>query len=247
MISWREEGVLLAARRQGEAHAVIEVLTEARGRHAGLVHGGASRRMAATLQPGAQLDLSWRARLPEALGTFTVEPVRGRAAALLGDGLALAALGSATALLLFALPEREPHPRLYRATQVLFDALGGAEEAAWLTLYLEWEALLLEETGFGLDLGACAVTGRAEDLAYVSPRTGRAVSRGAAAGWEARLLPLPPALRGAAGEAAAVAEALGVIGWFLERRLAPALGERPLPEARARFLSALARRAMRGA
>lgn len=240
-MEWREEGVLLSVRRHGENAAIIEVFTEARGRHAGVVPGGASRRTAPHLQPGAQLVLGWRARLAEHIGTFAVEPIRPRAAALLADPPALAALAAVCALVAAALPERDPHPGLYRATTALLDALG--ELPDWPRAYLAWEVRLLEELGFGLDLSACAVTGAREDLAFVSPRTGRAVSRAGAGPWADRLLPLPPCLTGAPPvDAAELAAALGVTGHFLDRHLAPARGGRPLPAARSRLLALLAAR-----
>lgn len=242
-MEWQDEGVLLSLRRHGESAAIIEVLTAAHGRHAGVVRGGASRRMAPWLQPAAQLALVWRARLDSHLGAFTVELVRPRAAAVLGDPPALAALGAVTALLSFALPERLPCPALYRESAALLDAVaGGAPD--WPARYLRWELLLLQETGYGLDLSTCAVTGAAEGLAYVSPRTGRAVSREGAGPWAPRLLPLPPMLLGAeAGTAREVLAGLATTGHFLERRLAAALGERPLPAARARLIGLLAAQA----
>ena len=243
MIEWSGEGTLLSVRRQGEAHALIEVLTEAHGLHAGLVRGGGSRRVAPTLQPGAQLALSWRARIEEHLGAFAVEPIRSRAAQVMGDRLALPALNAVCALLVFGLPERAPHPRLYHATQALLDALG--TDPGWPTAYLAWERLLLEETGFGLDLSACAVTGAEDGLAYVSPRTGRAVTESGAGGYAGRLLPLPDVLMGGQGDLADVLEGLRVTGHFIEAHLAPALGDRPPPEARGRLVSALAREVAR--
>ncbi len=243
MIEWSAEGVLLSVRRQGEAHALIEVLTEGHGLHAGLVRGGGSRRVAPILQPGAQLALSWRARLDEHLGAFTVEPIRSRAAQVMGDRLALPALNAVCALLVFALPERAPHPRLYHASRALMDALG--TDPSWPLAYLAWERLLLEEAGFGLDLSSCAVTGSTDALAYVSPRTGRAVSEAGAGAYADRLLPLPAALMGAKGDLRDVLDGLRVTGHFIEAHLAPALGERPPPEARARLLGALGREAAR--
>lgn len=233
--------MLLAMRRHGESGAIAEVLTEGRGRHAGLVRGGGGRRMAPILQPGAQLDVTWRARLEEHLGTFAVEPVRGRAAALMGDRAGLAGLAAVTALAAFALPERQACPAFYRQTVAVLDLIGQAE--VWPLAYLRWEVALLAETGYGLDLSICAATGAREDLAFVSPRSGRAVSRQGAGAWADRLLPLPAALRGeGAGELREVRAGLETTGHFLERRLAPALGDRPLPTARARLLEALARR-----
>lgn len=238
MIEWEGEGALLTVRRQGEAHAIIEVLTEPHGLHAGLVRGGASRRTAPLLQPGAQLALTWRARIEEHLGAFTVEPIRSRAARVMGDRAALAGLNAICALLVFALPERAAHPRLYRATVTLLDALG---DPGWPAAYLAWERLLLEETGYGLDLSECAVTGTTEGLAHVSPRTGRAVSRTGAVGYEDRLLPLPHVLRGGMGTPEDVLAGLGTTGHFLRTHLAPALGDRPIPEARTRLVDALRR------
>lgn len=242
-MEWRDEGAVLSVRRHGESSAIVEAFTERHGRHAGVVRGGSSRRIAPLLQPGAQLQFIWRARLDEHIGTFTVEPVKSRAAAVMGDRLALAALNSVTALLAFTLPEREPQPLMYRRSMALLDMLGESE--VWPLAYLRWEMALLEETGFGLDLSGCAVTGSREDLVYVSPRTGRAVSREGAGAWADRLLPLPLCLLGQGpGSMAEIADGLRTTGHFLHHRLAPALGDRPLPAPRQRFVDALARTAV---
>lgn len=218
MMEWRDEGALLSVRRHGESSAIIEVFTAAHGRHAGVVRGGASRKIAPILQPGAQLDLTWKARLDEHMGAFTVEPLRSRTA-LLGDRLGLAGLNAICAMLHVTLPEREPHSTLWQESMVLLDAL---DRPGWPPAYLRWEMRLLEETGFGLDLTRCAVTGSREDLAFVSPKTGRAVSSGAAGGWADRLFPLPLALLGQ-GPASAeeVRQGLAITGHFLGRELAP--------------------------
>ncbi|MFN4193822.1 MAG: DNA repair protein RecO [Tabrizicola sp.] len=237
-MDWRDEGVILAMRPHGETAAIIEVLTAGHGRHAGVVRGGASRRMAPVLQPGTGVRLDWRARLDEHLGVFAVEPVQSRAH-LLDDRLALAGLMSACALLRAALPEREPHPGLWPETLMLFDALGAE---GWTATYLRWELRLLEELGFGLDLTACAVTGARQGLAYVSPRTGRAVTRAGAGDWADRLLPLPPALAGTGPMGAEdLAQGLRLTGHFLDRGLRPVLQDRPLPEARSRLVDLIAR------
>ncbi|WP_290686003.1 MULTISPECIES: DNA repair protein RecO [unclassified Haematobacter] len=236
MMDWQDEGILLAIRPHGESAAIIQVLTAGHGLHAGVVHGGGSRRMAPVLQPGAQLVLHWRARLDQHLGSFAVEPLRERAGALFGDRAALAALASISALLVYALPEREPHPALYAATETLFDRLSAP---GWEADYLRWEVTLLAEMGFGLDLGRCAVTGEAEGLAYVSPRTGRAVTRAAAGEWADRLLPRPEALVAGPVDAAGLAAGLLTTGHFMERWLAEELVGRPLPEARRRLVALL--------
>lgn len=228
-------------RRHGESSAIIDVFTEKHGRHAGVVRGGASRRMAPVLQPGAQLDVTWRARLEDHLGSYHAEPLRSRAAAALSGRLALAGLNAVTALLAFCLPEREPHPDLYVRSERLLDLL--EHEDLWPLAYLQWELALLEEVGFGLDLSACAVTGRLAGLAFVSPKTGRAVSREGAGEWADRLLPLPPVLlgQGDAGDTE-ILQALRTTGYFLETHLAPSLGSHPLPEARGRLMDLLSRR-----
>ncbi|MEQ5827138.1 DNA repair protein RecO [Sulfitobacter sp. NFXS29] len=239
-MEWRDQGILLSARRHGETSAIIEVFTPAQGRHAGIVRGGTSRKIAPSLQPGAQLDLAWRARLEDHIGAFTVEPLRSRAAVAMQDRLALAGLNAVTALLSFCLPEREPHPALYLRTETLLDMLGQGD--VWPLAYLKWELRLLEEMGYALDLESCAVTGVSEELIYVSPKTGRAVSAKGAGEWADRLLPLPAVLRGGAGSDAEIAQGLVTTGHFLTAHLARDLGGKPLPEARARFIDAFSRR-----
>ncbi|MCD9149421.1 DNA repair protein RecO [Pseudophaeobacter flagellatus] len=240
-MEWRDHGILLSCRRHGETAVIIDVFTEDHGRHAGIVHGGASRKKAPVLQPGAQLDLLWRARLEDHLGSYQAESLRSRAAAALSGRLALAGLNAVTGLLGFCLPERAPYRDLYKQTEQLLDLMG--QDDLWPLAYLKWELTLLETMGFGLDLSACAVSGRNEDLAYISPKTGRAVSRQDAGQWVNRLLPLPPVLRGeGTGPDNEVAQGLRTTGYFLEMHLAPSLGNRPLPEARGRFMDAFARR-----
>ena len=239
-MEWRGQGILLSVRRHGESAAIIDVFTEAQGRHAGVVRGGTSRKIAPILQPGAQLDVSWRARLEDHIGTYQVELVRSRAATAMAGRLALAGLNAVTGLLAFALPEREAHPALYRETERLLDLMG--QDEVWSLAYLRWEMRLLEETGFGLDLSSCAATGAREGLVFVSPKSGRAVSKAGAGEWADRMLPLPSCLRGE-GPApdAEVAEALRVTGYFLETKLAPALGHKPLPDVRARLMDLIIR------
>jgi len=234
-MDWTDEGMLLSARPHGESAAIVEVLTAGHGRHLGVVRGGGGRRMAPVLQPGAQLALVWRARLEGHIGAFTVEPVRARAAQVLADPERLAGLTALCALAGWALPEREPQPRLYPLTLALADRIAGGGD--WFGDWLRWERALLEETGFGLDLSACAVTGAVTGLAHVSPRTGRAVSAAGAGVWADRLLPLPAALidpEAPAGRAE-MAAGLRTIGHFLAQVLAPALGDKPLPAARLRL------------
>lgn len=239
-MDWQDEGVLIATRLHGETSAIIEVFTAGHGRHAGVVRGGASRKHAATLQPGTQLSVTWRARLEDHIGSFIVEPLQSRAG-LMADRLALAGLAAICAMLRAALPERQPHPTLWRTTMALLAAL--EHDPHWPAIYLRWELILLEELGFGLDLARCAVTGSRDDLAFVSPKSGRAVSRAGAGGWVDRLFPLPQCLLGQ-GLAAPheIVQGLAITGHFLTRELAEGMGGRPLPEARTRLITLLERR-----
>lgn len=239
-MEWREQGVLLVRRRHGENAAIIEVFTEGHGRHAGIVRGGAGRKLAAVLQPGTQVDVSWRARLEDHLGTFTVEPVASRAAHLMGDRKTLAGLNALTSILSFALPEREAHAPLYHRTLAMLDMMG--ESPFWPLAYVRWELFLLEELGFGLDLGRCAVTDRSDNLVFVSPKSGRAVSRVGAGEWASKMLPLSPALIGESeGTPKDIRDALAVTGHFLQNWVAASLGNRSMPEARTRLVDLISR------
>lgn len=239
-MDWQDEGAILSVRPHGESSAIVEAFTARHGRHSGVVRGGASRKVAPFLMPGAQVALAWRARLDQHIGSYTVEPLASRAA-ILSDRLALMGLNAVCALLHVTLPEREPHEALYDTSIALMDRLGQAPD--WPTDYLRWEARLLEDLGYGLDLGRCAVTGSRDDLAFVSPRTGRAVSKAGAGEWADRLLPLPAVLLGqGVGRPAEVVAGLRTTGYFLERLTAD-LAHRPLPEARRRLIEALARQA----
>lgn len=240
-MEWRGTGILLAVRRHGENSAIIEVFTPTHGRHAGVVRGGAGRKLAPILQPGAQLDVAWRARLEDHLGSFLVEPIRSRAATAMSDRLMLAGLNTVTGILSFCLPEREPYPELYTRTEQLLDLLEHRD--VWPLAYLQWELGLLATMGYALQLSECAVTGATDELIYVSPKSGRAVSKSAAGDWADRLLPLPDVLKGiGAAPDAEIAEGLKTTGHFLQTHLAANLGGRPLPEARARFVDAFNRR-----
>lgn len=240
MIEWRDEGVLLSVRKHGESATIVDIFTENHGRHSGVIRGGAGRKMAPILQPGAQLDVAWKARLEEHLGAFSVEPLRSRAAQVMSDPLALAGLTSTVGLLAFSLPEREIHAALYETSITLLDLICATE--AWPLAYLRWEVQLLEALGFGLDLHQCAVSGETTDLQYVSPKSGRAVAAHNAGEWKTRLLPLVPCMVGdGPSENVDIAEGLRTTGHFLEKWMAPAMGDRPLPVARQRLVERLFR------
>ena len=233
-MEWHDEGILLSSRQHGERDAIVSILTFEHGRHAGLVAGGAGRRATPLLQPGNRLDCIWRARLEEQLGRFTVEPIRLFASILLEDRERLTAITSACAVVDILLAEREPHADLYAGLLTLLGLL--VSDPAWAEAYVRFELLLLAELGFGLDLTACAVTGATLDLAYVSPKSGRAVAREAAGPWADRLLPLPAFL--VADHTASpqeIAQGLRLAGHFLRRHILDPT-DRTEPVARERFV-----------
>ncbi|MBI3677051.1 MAG: DNA repair protein RecO [Proteobacteria bacterium] len=236
-MEWSDDAIVLSVKPHGETAAILEALTKEHGRHLGLVHGGASRKSKSALRPGNTLRVVWRARLNEHLGSFAIEPARMRAGEMMEHRAALAGLNAFSSVAGAVLPEREPHGSVYDAGEVLLAAMPGHGIAEWGPLYVRWEAGLLDELGFGLDLTRCAATGSSDDLIYVSPRSGRAVSREAGAPYAGRMLKLPPFLLGtqnAAPSLADVSAGLKLTAHFLlERVLAPHGKE--LPPARLRL------------
>ncbi len=226
---------MIGRHRHGEHAVVLELFSRDAGRVAGLVPGGAGRSKAAMLQPGSRVAAVWRARLEDQLGTFSVEPAGARPG-LLGAAAALDGVNATAALLRFALPERDPHPRLSDASEALWDAMDAGR--AWAADYIRWELLLLDEMGFGLDLKSCAVSGAHEGLAYVSPKTGRAVTAMAAGEFAPRLLRLPQLLGGPPSNDD-LGHGLRLTGHFLNRWLAQEHVARPLPAARERLVARL--------
>ncbi len=236
-MEFEDDAYVLSARAHGETGAIADILTAEHGRMVGHVAGGASRRLKPVLQPGTRVIVRYRARVSEQMGAMGLEAVGEGPAALFDDALALAGIASAAAVAT-ALPEREPHPGAFFAFEALSAAVGALE--AWPAVYVRYEAGLLQELGFGLDLSKCAATGAMDDLIYVSPRTGRAVSREAGAPYADRLLRLPPFLLSSQGglEDGDVGAGLGLTGHFLETFVFAALN-RPLPPARMWLLDRL--------
>ncbi|MTD93174.1 DNA repair protein RecO [Hyphomicrobium sp. xq] len=241
-MQWSDEGIILSVKAYGETAAVAEIFTRAHGRHLGLVHGGRSRRMRPVLQTGNHVDATWKARLAEQLGHVTVELRKGYAAQAMEDPLALAGLSSLCALSRL-LPERDPHAALF---EVALFVLGYLDEPeVWPALMVRWELALLEELGFGLDLVACAATGANDNLIYVSPKSGRAVSASAGDEYKDRLLRLPGFLlkgRQGAATSADVIDGLALTGHFLETRVLIPRGD-AMPAARVRMKDLIVRRA----
>jgi DNA repair protein RecO (recombination protein O) len=240
-MEWTDEAIVLGAQRQGESSLIVTLLARAHGRHKGLVRGGQRSRQRGIFEPGTRVTATWQARLEDHLGLLKLEPGFGTAALILDDPVRLGCLEAATGLLDLVLPEREAHPVAYQDLAALLQAL--AADSGWGLRHLDLERHLLADLGFGLDLATCAVTGATTDLAWVSPRTGRAVAEAAAGQYRDRLLRLPHLFGGpdrALGDRADLSEALGLTGYFLERLV---LGprDRPLPTARARYLERLGR------
>lgn len=241
-MEWHDEGIILGTRRHGETSAILEVMTPARGRHLGLVRGGRSRRMQPLLQPGNRVALVWRARLDEHLGTFQVEPLEANAARLLSSATGVYGV-QMLASHLRLLPERDPHQGLFETLSLVIAHLDDASVAG--PLVARFEVAILEALGFGLDLSRCAVTGSRENLAFVSPKTGRAVTGEAGEPWRDKLLPLPAFLTGpftATSDGTRMAEAFALTGHFLHRHVYEPRGMKE-PETRAGFLGALRRSA----
>lgn len=233
MEQWQDQGIVLAVRRHGENGAVVSLLTEGQGRHAGYVRGAQGSKMRGTLEVGNLVDANWRARVADDLGSLTLELSRTPAAHFMQDALKLAALQSACALCDTALPEREGHAGLYHGLNALCDAL---QSEVWGAAYVMWEIALLKELGFALDLSKCAGGGDAADLAYVSPKTGRAVSAAEGAIYKDRLLPMPEFLKPGGGgmDEEDVLTGLKMTGYFLEHWVYAHHSAGP-PEARLRF------------
>ena len=236
-MQWTDAGFVVALRRHGESALVVELLTRERGRHLGLVRGGQSPRLRAILQPGNEVAAVWRGRLSEHLGTVACELVRAHAARFIDDPDRLAGLAAAAALVAATLPEREPHADVFGSFAGLLEAFDSARD--WAARYVGWECSLLAALGFGLDLSCCAATGATTGLAYVSPRTGRAVSREAGRPYHDKLLALPDFLwRETPADIAQIAQGLRLNEHFLLHHVLLPQG-RTLPPARSRLLARL--------
>lgn len=232
-MEWNDEAIVLAVRRHGETGALASLLTRDHGRHLGLVLGGGAKAGRAALQTGNHLKVTWKARLAEQLGSYSWELLNAFGTLWLDDVDRLAAISSLCALCETLLAERQPHAGIFEGSLGLLQSLA---EADWPGLYAHWELGFLAEEGYRLDLTRCAQTGITEDLVYVSPKSGRAVSRVAGAPYHDRLLPLPAFLReGSPGSRAEVSEALRLTGYFLEKYLLAPHG-RQMPPGRSRLV-----------
>ncbi|HXW71204.1 MAG TPA: DNA repair protein RecO [Methylocella sp.] len=236
-MEWRDRGLIIGTRKYGETSVIVEAMTRAHGRHFGLVRGGRSKNMQPLLQPGNHAEFVWRARLDEHLGTFSVEPTKIRTASLMASAEALHAVCLVASLLRLA-AERDPHQALYETSVKIAGSIDKTEILPPLIVHFETE--ILAQMGFGLDLGTCAAAGTDRDLVYVSPKSGRAVSKAAGEPYGTRLLPLPAFLRDANAEPSLsdVMDGFRLTGYFLARRLFMPRGE-TLPHSRAAYIAEL--------
>ena len=220
MPEWQADAIIISVRPHGEGNAVVSLLTADYGRHAGLVRGGASKKMRGTVQPGNRVQASWRARLSEQLGQMQLELTQAVAARFLDSPMRLAGVASVCALLEGALPEREPNDRLYAGTDALLSVISmDDDDEGWLEGYVRWELGLLHAAGYQLDLDRCAASGETTNLAYVSPKSGGAVSRHHAGQFANRLLALPGFLGGVACPSHDWVAGLDLTGHFLAKRV----------------------------
>ena len=220
MPEWQADAIIISVRPHGEGNAVVSLLTADYGRHAGLVRGGASKKMRGTVQPGNRVQASWRARLSEQLGQMQLELTQAVAARFLDSPMRLAGVASVCALLEGALPEREPNERLYAGTDALLSVISmDDDDEGWLEGYVRWELGLLHAAGYQLDLDRCAASGETTNLAYVSPKSGGAVSRHHAGQFATRLLALPGFLGGVACPSHDWVAGLDLTGHFLAKRV----------------------------
>ena len=242
-MEWTDDGIVLGTRRHGEAGAILELMTRERGRHLGLVRGGGQSRLRPLLQPGNSVRVVWRARLDEHLGHYTVEPLRLHGASQVAAAHVVYGVMHLCSLCRL-LPERDPHPDVYDRLVEILDYLDDPLPAA--EQIVRFELQMLAELGFGLDLASCAATGERHELDYVSPKSGRAVSREAGAPWRDRLIRLPAFLSNAiAPSHDDIADGFALTGYFLARHVLEPRGQVFL-EARAGFIAAVCRKGSEG-
>ncbi len=235
-MQWSDTGIIISTRRHGETSVIVDLLTRGHGRHSGLVRGGRSKRQRPVLQLGNRVGADWKARLPEHLGMYILEPEKLRSALVMADAAKLIALQS-VCVLAGQVAEREPHPGLFDATEIMIATLAGDEQ--WQSILVMWELGLLGELGFGLDLTSCAATGATDELVYVSPRSLRAVSRQAGEPYHDRLLPLPSFLLDSNVSEIGHTElksGLKLTGYFLQKYFSE-MKQQDLPEIRQRLHS----------
>jgi DNA repair protein RecO (recombination protein O) len=237
-MEWRDQGILLSKTPFGETAVIVDALTQKNGRVRAVLRNGQSRKFRSILQIGNILDITWRARLSEHMGSVQVDVIKSYPE-ILDSRLTLAGVTTLSSMLTTFLEEREPHTHVYAATVKLHELL--IHPDIWCVGYFYWELALLEALGFGLDLSKCVVTGDTENLLYLSPKSGCAVSQRAAGEWADRLLPMPRIVIGKDKHISDVFDGLQVLSYFWLNKVIPALGVTTMPKARERFIDIMQR------
>jgi DNA repair protein RecO (recombination protein O) len=240
-MEWKDEGIIIGTRKHGETSLIVEIMTRRHGRHLGIVRGGRSRKKQPFMQPGNSVEATWRARLDEHLGTWSIEATELRTARLMETPIGIFGI-QLLASHLRLMPERDAHEHLHEALKVILSHLQEASIAA--VLMIKFELALLDDLGFGLDLTKCAVTGSRDRLTHVSPKTGRAVCLESAAPWVDKLLVLPAFLTGFRNEdhpnLADIDAGFLLTGYFLDRHVYHPRGQKT-PLDRNSFIKAIAK------
>jgi len=240
MINWEDEAIILKVTAFGENAAVVNIFTEKNGKYAGLVRGAKAQAMRSLLQIGNKVKATWRARLSEHLGTFQLEPIKSMANNFFDDPLKLLGLTSAVAIIDQALPDREPAQEIWQGLLALLETITDYDEYIWLAAYIRWEIGFLGETGFKLGLDKCVVTGDIEDLSFVSPKSGCAVSDGAGGQYRDKLLRLPSFLTSKGfKEPKEFSEGLQLTEYFFQRHVF-GVYNKPIPSPRQRLFERVA-------
>lgn len=241
-MKWRDQGILLGTTPFGETSVIVDALTCENGRMRAVLRGGQSRKFRPILQIGNILDITWRARLSEHMGSVQIDLVKSYPE-IMDNQITLCGIASMTAMLSVFLEDRDPQPEIYQTTLNLHSLL--SEPDMWSVGYFFWELALLEELGFGLDVGKCVVTGETKDLRYISPKSGCAVSIQAAGEWANRLLPMPRIMSTHNKKMSDVFDGLQVLSYFWENKVSPGLNVQTLPTSRVRFLDIMQRHTSR--
>ena len=240
-MDWKDTGFFLSAKPYGEHAAIASVMTKNHGKRSGMIWNAKSKKMVSILTPGNQLSIRWRARLHELLGSFKVELEKQRSEIVFSGAMALNALTSICSLLDSLLPQFDPHRNLYTETVRLLDKINSTDK--WLIDYLKWEILLLKEIGFGLDLEKCTVTNSNQNLMYISPKSGCAVSKEGAGEWASKLFPLPQSMViGRLSKQEDILAGLEITGHFLKKGFHPHTGPSRLPDPRLRLEASIRKR-----
>lgn len=241
-MEWTDRAIVISSSKHGEGSLIVRLLTENHGLHAGLVRG--VKKSSAICQPGNFINVTWKARLEEHLGNFSVELHRPVFAEVFDEPLKLSAVNSSCSLVKATLPEREPNEKIFDIVSEFLAGIGNNQ--SWIQDYIHLELELLGKLGYGLDLSECAATGEKNFLFYVSPKSGRAVSQAGGLPYKEKLLKLPSFLRPVSDTSYAklakdimeIVDGMKLTRYFLEKYVFNSHNNK-LPVARERFVQRL--------